>query len=272
MFLLQGAKQKNEQNKMHHQNNKKQKENVQQISNIAPKGIYQKFVEMEQQRKREAIKIVSRRSKTITLFTHQDEKSSSNNEGKENIQLQLQKLAEKEKQLQTLAEIMKQIEKEAEAIRKNIKNEVGERKMSESEIQNKINSFFVSFRSRASASNRPRASFSDQYEKCIDNGREWINTSKLDICGTLHAFGCLANTAFDPECMDFSFGGPSFAISEFMECVDEFIDDLIVEDKYKNKVRTLFEKLDAYHKKWDAYGYGDEIKRTLDNIKEQWSF
>merc|ERR1712228_235184 len=92
----------------------------------------------------------------------------------------------------------------------------------------------------------------------------WIKKAKLDAEHTLHAIGCLANTDFDPEKMDFSYGGPNCAIGEFMEFVTKYMTRLSKKKIDADDVKNLCEKLTAYHKKWDDYGYGDDIKETLD--------
>merc|ERR1719273_1460885 len=92
----------------------------------------------------------------------------------------------------------------------------------------------------------------------------------LNAEGTLYAIGCLANTDFDPEKMDFNFGDPSYEIAEFMGFVTGIMARLDVENIDADRVKELFKKLTAFHKKWKKYGFGNDIKKTFKHIKSKW--
>eukprot|EP01083_Nonionella_stella_P316988 1152251_1 len=134
-------------------------------------------------------------------------------------------------------------------------------------INSKINSFFERYRDRLRKSKYPRQAVSNQYGWGLDKASQYITElMKTDMEGAVYGAICLARFRANIGMMDFSWGGPAYEIGLFMERVAKMI------NKHasvipRSTIRPLYTTLVNYHKKWDPYCMGDDIKKVLDQIK-----
>ena len=144
-------------------------------------------------------------------------------------------------------------------------------------VRLKVDSFFKTYRTKASKAPWPKGYVSDAYGTAMEKSSKWITaelvTKQQNFSGAITAFGRMITVKPNIDKMDFSWGGPGYELGVAMEEIENLLKlEHFKENVKRSAVKTLFGKLQSFYALWNDYCLGDGIKSTVELIAKEWTF